>query len=167
MLRRAQAFRKALVKRSKGTKERAAWKRSREIYRALAPAFDIAPAAVSRIWLDNADAEYEEVFKEKYDLWEYSVYPRLLVRNTIMKWLIGSENIIETAVWKYLVKASREAAAPKIIFQTKPKDIWVLMLTDISHVATLNPQIVIPTSEDGLNAVILSLSVFLKERQHG
>lgn len=113
------------------------------------------------------DDDYEGVLKSALGCEEYTVYPRLLVRNTIMKWLIGSDNILEAEIWKYLVKGAREFPSPKILFQTKPKDVWVLMLDDLSHTATLRPTIVIPTMQDGRNAVILSVDVFIEERDNG
>jgi len=164
---RAQAFRQAVDKREKERGDRSAWRRSEEIYRRLAPVLGVEPAEISRIHREYVDDDYEEVLKESLDCPEYSVYPRLLVRNTLMKWLIGSESVLEAEIWKYLVRSAREHSSPKILFQTKPKDVWVLMLDDLSHTATLRPTIVIPTAQDGRNAVILSIETFIKERENG
>lgn len=120
---------------------------------------------MKRIWIDHKEEEYEEVFKSTYPCaQEYSVYPRLLVRATLIKWLIGSENMIEAEIWKYLTKRSQEFPDAKILFQTKPKDTWVLRIDDVHCVTTLNAQIVIPTSMDGMNVVIESMGVYLKGR---
>lgn len=162
---RAAQFQQALDKRAAQKNDRSAWKRSKKIFRKLAPVLGASAADISRIHRDNVE-NYEEAIQSTYDCWDYFTYPRLLVRNTIMKWLIGSENILESEVWKYLVRESLHQPSPKILFQTKPDDVWVLMLDDLSHTASLRPTIVIPTKQDGRNAVIISIDVFLKEREN-
>jgi hypothetical protein len=129
--------------------------------------FGVSSADVSRIWRDHHDENYEEVFRESCGFDDFVLYPRVLVRNTIAKWLIGSANIIEAELWTFLRKQTQELDSPKIIFQTKPDDIWIMMFSDISNVATLNPRIIVPTGGSSPDVSILSIATFIKEQTYG
>jgi hypothetical protein len=161
----ARLFRDQRKQDRQRQKDKAFWHRSKKIYRSIAPAFQISPAEVSRVWTDHIDDDYEAVFCETYGLDGFSIYPRVLLRNTVMKWILGTDNILESELWSFLRKRHKED--PKIIFQTKPTDVWVLMGADVSHTATLNPRILIPSSGSATDVVILSLNVFLKEYSYG
>jgi hypothetical protein len=147
-------------------KDKAFWTRSKKIYRSIAPAFNVSPAEVSRIWTEHIEDDYEEVFCAEYGLEGFAIYPRLLTRNTVVKWLLGTNNILESELWSFLRRRLGDVS-PKIIFQTKPADVWVLMEADVSHTATLNPRILIPTSGDIGDIAILAVNIFLKEYSYG
>jgi len=164
----ADRFKAACDKQKRSVTKNMTWNRTLHIYRELAAAFGTDKASVGTIWNNHVDGDYEGILKDILEIPHVFVYPRPLVRKTILSWLVGTSDITTTSLWTFFTrKVSSGVVAPHVCFTTKPNDIWVMMFMDLSHVTELNPRVVIPTGDDFRDIAILSAEIYVKETSYG
>lgn len=145
-------------------KQESTWGTSRTICRALAPAYGVSPALVSRYWVEHKEEDYEDIFLDDAvaeGLSSLSLYPRLLKKDTFWG-QISHGSFSSSAVWKSFIGKMLKDSDAVLGFALRGGQVWVITTRVFTNTPVLKPIITIPVNGNSPWVNILPAAVFVE-----